>query len=221
MVFASGSRERMQAFLTKAFKATLALSLLPFGFIAIFGTTMAYAWTGQTDPSFQAAFWLVSLRALFQSFSLLALVLYRASGKALLDNIRQVLRIVVILAIVVFAHRLGFYGVLAGMALAELVGTIFMLFALTHTFHLFRAKSLLPDAARLTIAAILILGFGALASYIPLPGDLGGRLSATLKLIEIGLACLLVAWPSLIQTGAVTPADGRALFGAFLPRRSN
>jgi len=220
MVFASGSAEKMQALLTKAFKVTLALSLFPLGFIAVFGTTMAYAWTGQSDPFFRVAFWLVCLRAIFQSFSLLSLVLYRVSGKALLDNIRQVLRILVILGIVAFAHRLGFYGVLAGMALAELVGMLFMMFALTHTFQLFRAKSLLPDAVRLTSAAALILGVGAIASYIPLPGDLGGRLSATLKLVEIGLACLLVAWPSLLRTGAVTRAEGRALFGAFLPRRS-
>ena len=220
MVFASGSAERMQALLTKAFKVTLALSLFPLGFIAVFGTTMAYAWTGQSDPFFRVAFWLVCLRAIFQSFSLLALVLYRVSGNAVLDNVRQVLRILIILAIVVFAHKLGFYGVLAGMALAELVGMVFMIFALTHTFHLFRAKSLLPDAFRLTAAAGVILGAGAIASLIPIPVDFGGRVSAALKLGEIGLACLLVAWPSLIRTGAVTRDEGRALFGALLPRRS-
>ena len=137
-----------------------------------------------------------------------------------MDNIRQVLRILVILGIVAFSRQLGFYGVLAGMALAELVGMLFMLFALTHTFHLFRAKCLLPDAGRLSLATMLILGVGAVASYIPLPGDLDGRLSATLKLAEIGLACLLVAWPSLLRTGAVTRAEGRALFGALLPRRT-
>ena len=220
MVFASGSAERMQTLLTKAFKVTLALSLFPLGFIAVFGPTMAYAWTGQSDPFFRVAFWLVCLRAIFQSFSLLALVLYRVSGNAVLDNIRQVLRIVVILGIVAFAHQLGFYGVLAGMALAEFVGMVFMVFALTRTFHLFRAKSLLPDALRLTAAAAVILGAGAIASLMPLPVDLGGRLSATLKLGEIGLACLLVAWPSLLRTGAVTRDEGRALFGVFLPRRS-
>ena len=220
MVFASGSAEKMEALLVKAFKVTLALSLFPLGFIAVFGTTMAYAWTGATDPFFRIAFWLVCLRAVFQSFSLLALVLYRVSGKAVLDNVRQVLRIAIILAIVVFARRLGFYGVLAGMAVAELAGMIFMLFALTHTFRLFRAKSLVPDAVRLTGAAAVILGVGALASLIPLPGSLDGRLVATLKLGEIGFACLIVAWPSLIKTGAVTPTEGRAMFSAILPRRS-
>jgi O-antigen/teichoic acid export membrane protein len=220
MVFASGSAEKMQALLTKAFKVTLALSLLPLGFIAVFGATMAYAWTGQNDPSFPVAFGLVCLRAMFGSFSLLALVLYRVSGKAVLDNIRQVLRIVVVVTIVALAPKLGFYGALAGTALSELLGMLFMVFALTRTFHLFRAKSLLPDAVRLTMAAALILGVGAVASYIPLPGNPGGRLSATLRLVEVSLACLLVAWPSLLRTGAVTRAEGRALFGAFLPHSS-
>jgi O-antigen/teichoic acid export membrane protein len=220
MVFASGSAEKMQALLTKAFKVTLAFSLFPLGFIAVFGTTMAYAWTGQSDPSFRVTFWLVCLRAMFASFSLLALVLYRVSGKAVLDNVRQILRILILLVIVAFAPKLGFHGVLVGTALSEFLGMLFMLFALTHTFHLFRAKSLLPDAARLTSAAVLILGFGAIAWYLPLPGDPGGRLAATLKLAEVGLACLLIAWPTLLGTGAVTRAEGRALFGAFLPRSS-
>jgi O-antigen/teichoic acid export membrane protein len=220
MVFASGSAEKMQALVRKAFKVTLALSLFPMGFIAVFGPTMAYAWTGQSDPFFRGAFWLVCLRAVFAAFSLLSLVLYRVSGKALLDNIRQLLRILVISSIVVFAHQLGFYGVLAGTALAEFVGMLFMLFALTHTFHLFQAKSLLPDTLRLTAAVAVILGVGVMASYIPLPGDATGRLQATLKLAEIGIACLLIAWPSLLRTGAVTRDEGRALFGALLPHRS-
>ena len=218
MVFASGSIERMQRLLTKAFKVTLALSLFPLGFIALFGTRMAYAWTGQMDPYFTIAFWLVCVQTLFKSFSLLALVLYRVSGKAVLDNVRQVLRIAIILVIAFFAPRLGFYGVLAGLAFAELAGMLFMLFALTETFRAFRAKALLPDTMKLTVAAVVILGAGVLASYVPIPGDHQGRLFATLKLAEIALGCLVVAWPSLWLTGSVTGQEGRALLGSFLPR---
>jgi O-antigen/teichoic acid export membrane protein len=216
-VFASGSPQKMQALVTKAFKVTLGLSL-PLGFIAVFGTTMAYAWTGRADPSFRVAFWLVCLTAIFSAFSMLALVLYRISGKGLLDNIRQVLRIAVILTVVALARKLGFYGVLGGLAVTEFAGMVFMLVALSRTFHLFRASSLLPDAARLATAAAVILGVGAAASLLPLPGDPAGRTFATIRLLEIGLACLLVAWPSLRGTGAVTAAEGRALFGTFMPR---
>ena len=57
--------------------------------------------------------------------SLLQLVLYRASGRALHDNISQAMRIVIVLIVAYFATRLGFYGVLAGMAAAELPGRSF------------------------------------------------------------------------------------------------
>ena len=65
MVYASGSAERMQNLIAKAFKVTLLFSLFPLGFIAMFGSTMAYAWTGEANPYFLGTFWLVSARALF------------------------------------------------------------------------------------------------------------------------------------------------------------
>lgn len=220
LVYASGSPERMRSLLTKAFKVTWGLSLFPLGFIAVFGATMAYAWTGQVDQSFRVAFWLVCITGLFRAFSLLSLVLYRVSGRAVLDNVRQVLRIGVIVAIVIFAHQLGFYGVLAGLALAELVGMLFMLYALTRTFPVFEAKSLLPDALRLIIAAGLILGVGVIASHVPLPVPLTGRLLATLRLAEVAFACLLVAWPVLLGTGSLTTTEARTFLSSILPRRN-
>jgi len=220
MVFASGSAERMKALLSKAFKVTLGLSLFPLGFIAVFGPTVAYAWTGQIDPSFRSAFWLVSLRALFGAFSLLALVLYRVSGKALLDNIRQVLRIVIILVVVGFAPQLGFAGVLSGLAACEFAGMLFMLFALGKTFDVFRARVVLPGTARLSVAAAMIFAAGVAASYIPLPGYQPSRLFATLKLAEAGLGCVIVTWPLLVRTGSVTSAERHALFTSFFPKLS-
>jgi O-antigen/teichoic acid export membrane protein len=220
MVFASGSAERMQSLLVKSFKVTLALSLFPLGFIAVFGASMAYAWTGRSDPSFTAAFWLVCATSFFKSFSLLSLVLYRVSGKALMDNLRQVLRIVVLLAVAGLAPKLGFYGVLAGLAVAELTGMVFMIFALMDTFRHFHVRSLLPDGLRLSVAAASILGAGVLASYIPLPRDFMGQTAAVLRLVEVSMACGLVAWPVLRLTGSVTNAEGRALFNVFRIRRS-
>ena len=218
MVYAAGIRERMQALITKAFKVTLALSLFPLGFICMFGPTLTYAWTGQSDPAFRSAFYLVCLRGLFGSFSILALVLYRISGKALLDNVRQLIRVMLIAVVGIYAARLGFDGVLAGLAFVELVGMIFMVYALTRTFHLFRAKSLLPDAARLSVASVFILGAGTIASLLPMPGVHDSRLSAVLRLAEICAACLAVTWPSLVGTGSITPAERSALFGAFVPQ---
>lgn len=221
MLHASRAQEQMRRLIVKAFKVAWALSLFPFGFIAMFGTVMIYAWAGQTDPSFRIALWLVCLTFLFRSFSFLSMILYRVSGKALLDNVRQVLRILIILVVALFAPRLGFYGVLAGLAFAEMAGMIFMLFAITEAFPVFRAKMLLPDFARLTTAAMAILGAAFIASRVPFPWDSGGRLFALLRLAEVSLACLVVAWPFLRLTGSITPAEGTALLGAFVRRASH
>jgi O-antigen/teichoic acid export membrane protein len=219
MVFASGSIEKMQNLLVKAFKVTTALSVLPLGFIAVFGSSLAYAWTGETDPAFRVSFWLITLTALFKSFSLLSLVLYRVSGKALMDNLRQGLRIIVILAVALFAPHFGFYAVLAGLALAELAGMIFMLYALSKTFERFHVFSLLGDMVRFLAAAALILGGAYLVSYLPIPGPQVGRLSVALRLAEIALACLLIAWPALRMTGSITSSEGDALLGTVFRKR--
>jgi O-antigen/teichoic acid export membrane protein len=223
MVFASGSAENMKALLSKAFKVTLGLSLFPLGFIAVFGPTIAYAWTGQTDSRFRAAFWFMCLRSLFAAFSLLALVLYRVSGKALLDNIRQILRIALVGGVVTLAPRVGFLGVLIGLAACEFIGMIFMLYALASAFAAFRAKVILPGTVRLVAAATLIFIAGFIASHIPVPGYQSSRYFAVAKLLEAASACVVVAWPLLRRTGSVTTAEKQALLNSFFPnsRRSH
>jgi O-antigen/teichoic acid export membrane protein len=219
-IYSSGAVADMQRLLKKSFKATLALTLLPLAFISIFGPTIIYAWTGEVNPSFPLGLLLVSVAGFFYSFSILGLVLYRVSGKALLDNIRQVLRILILFTIAIFATKLGFYGVLAGLAAAEFIGMVFMLVALAKTFHGFHLESLLPDTLRLGAASAIILAAGALAMYVPLPELAGPRLMATVKLGLICLACALVAWPALVLTKFVTTAEGKALFKVFRPRES-
>lgn len=222
LVYVSGSVERMQRLLTKAFKVTLGLALIPLGFIAVFGPTLAFAWTGATDARFRVAFWFVCLTGLFRAFSLLALVLYRVSGKAIMDNVRQLVRLAIILAVAFFAALLGFQGVLAGLAGAEFVGMIFMVWALTGTFESFTVSLLIPDAVRLTGASVMIFTAGVLASHAPAPANLNARVFAFVKLAEVAIGCALVAWPALRWTGSLTIPEGNALLNAILPhnRRS-
>jgi O-antigen/teichoic acid export membrane protein len=220
MVFASGSVERMRALITKAFKVTLGLAVLPLSFIAAFGSLIAYAWTGQTNSVFGATFWLLCLTMMFRAFSMLSFVLYRTSGRALLDNALQVLRSVLLLCVVAFTRKIGFYGLLAGTALIELLGMSFMLFALMRTFELFHVRSIVPDLFRVVGSAVVIFGTGALALYIPNPANLTGRMLAAVQLAEVSLACAIVAWPVLLYTGSITRSEGRALFGALIPRKA-
>ncbi|MGA9544736.1 MAG: oligosaccharide flippase family protein [Candidatus Sulfotelmatobacter sp.] len=221
MVYASGSAQSMRLLLVKSYKVTLGLSLLPLAFLSAFGTIIVLAWTGQTDPSFRLAMCLVCLAGPFKAFSLLGLVLYRVSGRAVLDNIRQGLRIVILLVIAIFARRLGFYGILGGLAIAELAGALLMLYAIRRTFPVFRLTDLMPDTLRLSLATVLILAAGYLCSLVPLPVAGTVRMAAALRLGMICAGCLAAAWPALLLSKSITRAEGTALFNVFFLRRVN
>jgi len=215
MIAASASPERMQLLLTKSFKATLALALLPLAFIASNGSSMILAWTGQADPSFTPTLWILCLGALFKSISMLELVLYRALGRAWMDNIRQVLRIAVLVAVSMLGRSLGFYGVLWALAVAEFVGMVFMFFALISSFHGFKARRLVPETAKLCLATACVMLAGVLAARAPVPWAVSERMLAVLRLIGVGLLTGAAIWPALILTGSLSGGESRASLGVF------
>jgi O-antigen/teichoic acid export membrane protein len=221
MVYASGSADRMAVLLTKAFKFTLALALLPLAFIATYGTSIVFAWTGENVASLRVALWFICLAGLFKAFSLLGLVLYRVSGNALMDNIRQALRIATLLSIAIFANRLGFIGILAGLALAEFIGMVFMWYAIAKTFHAFDLKSLVPDSLKLCLATAVVLAAGATGLYLPMHVlSHNARVVALFQLAAISLACALAVVPALLLTRSVTATEGKTLLGVFFPART-
>ena len=219
MVFASGSSERVRLFLAKSFKMTLITSLPPLAFVCVFGTKMVLAWTGQAAPLFVPAIWLTALGSFFKAISLLQLILYRSTGKALLDNVRQILRIVATLIVAFFARDIGFLGVLIGMVAAEFIGVVFMFFAMKATFQAFSGRMFASDAFRIAAASIVIVGAGVLAGMIPVPFTTTVRLTAALKLCEVTLACMIVAWPVLIITKSISNTEKRTLLDALIPGR--
>ena len=218
-MFGAGSVRDMNLLIAKSFKVTMGLALLPLGFFSVFGSTVVYVWTGEAIPTLKVTLWLTCVAGFFSTFSVLGLVLYRVSGKALLDNIRQAMVIIILFSIAIFARRLGFYGVLAGLAVSEFGGMLFMLYAVSTTFEGFRAKVLLPDAARVAFGSIAILAVGAIAGHLPLPHFANPRMLASAKLGMISLGCLVAAWPALLLTNAVTSGERRALLGVLLPQR--
>ena len=220
MVYASGSAQNMRLLLIKSYKVTLGVSLFPLAFLSAFGTTIVLAWTGQTDPSFRIAMYLICLAGPFKAFSLLGLVLYRVSGRAVLDNIRQGLRIVILLLIAFFSRRLGFYGILSGLATAEFIGAIFMLYATKKTFSFFRLRDLVPDTLKLSLALALILAAGFFSSWIPLPLAASVRTIEALRLGIICTGCVAAVWPALLISRSVSAAEGKALLSILFFRPS-
>src|SRR5579859_762920 len=218
-VHSSGSAEDMQRLIGKAFKVSLVLSLLPLAFIAIFGSSIIYAWTGQTRASFQITLVLLCINSFFYSFSLLGLVLYRSSGNALYDNIRQALRIVLLLTISIFAKRIGFLGVLSGLAASEMIGMVFMTVAITRIYPGFRIPSLLPHAIKVVFATAASLAAGIVLSHIPLPFSYSPRLLATIRVTLAAVGCAIAAGPALWLTKSVNTSERRALLQVLLPGR--
>jgi O-antigen/teichoic acid export membrane protein len=218
MVFASGSTETMRKLLAKSYKVTLAMTLIPLALISAFGTYVIFAWTGQADPHFRVTLFLISLATMFQAFSVLGLVLYRASGRALMDNIREVLRICTILPVVLFARQLGFYGVLGGIAAAELVGMIVMFCALAKTYHVFDLHTIFRDVLRMSAATAVILGVCYFATRISFASTSGARTVAAVKVAEISLAILLSVYPALSLTGSLSSAELRSVRDALRKR---
>ncbi len=216
-VFASGSADRMRDLIVQAFRATMGLSMIPLGCVAAFGATIVYVWTGQTDPSLGPMIGLISLAALFQSLSLLALVLYRSSGSAMYDNVRQVFRIVLIVGVALLARSVGLFAVIFGMAVVEFVGVVLMIFALKRTFPKLPIGRLFTDFGRFSLATGLIAGTGALA-LVSLGDGATGRSAAFLQLVLVSIGSLVVAYPIAAWTGVVTPAERSAFLGALHSR---
>jgi len=218
-VHSSGSADDMKRLIGKAFKVSLVLSLLPLAFIAIFGNSMIYAWTGQTRDSFQITLVLLCINSFFYSFSLLGLVLYRSSGNALHDNIRQALRIVLLLTIALFANRIGFLGVLSGLAASEMIGMVFMTAAITRIYPGVRAQTMLPHAIKVVFATAASLAAGIVLSHLPLPFGFSPRLLAATRVTLAAVGCAAAAGPALWLTKSVNTSERRALLQALFPRR--
>jgi O-antigen/teichoic acid export membrane protein len=212
MVHATSSGEQLQLLLAKSFKATCALVMLPLAFAATFGPLIILAWTGLTDTAFHLVLWILCLAAMFKGFSLLGLVLYRASGRAVMDNVRQVIRIVVLGAVCYFGSQVGFVGVISSLAVTECVGFVFMLMVLSHVYEALSIRRLFSDAAKIVAATCIIILVSVLITNIPVPWTGDERSLAILKLGMTALATLVAIWPAVLLTGSLSKSELYAVF---------
>ena len=94
-----------------------------------------------------------------------------------------------------------------------------MFVAMAATFHAFSARMFVQDALRISGAAAMIVGAGAIAGMVPIPWSMAERLAATIKLGEIALGGLIVAWPALILTRSLSNTEKRIFLDALSRRR--
>ena len=219
-MYSSGSVREMNLLITKSFKVTLALTLLPLGFFS-------HVWHRRGPPPGQETRfrhserhfgWCAppdfSRRCLYWGWCCTGFQAMRSSTiSAKCCESRFFSRSTI------FARKLGFFGVLGGLAFTELTGTIFMTYAIAKTFTGFHLRDLVPDGLRLTLGSIVILVAGDLAYHIPLPHLPSARLVAMAQLTMICLGCLIAAWPALVLTNAVSSGERKALLGVLVPQR--
>lgn len=218
MVFALGSEERRRLLVHKTFKATFALTLPPLVFLSAFGTTIIMAWTGQSDPSFPSALWLLCTAGFFQAFSLVGLVLYRTAGGTLMDIVRQSIRILTILFIIILGKQWAYLSLLTGLAVAEFLGMIFMLFAVAK-FTSFSAKTLIVDTLKIASIVINILVLSMIVENLIEPVGTNARFTAVLKLGGVTLTALVALWPALFLTKYMSTAEVRVMLNVFTRHR--
>jgi O-antigen/teichoic acid export membrane protein len=220
-VFASQSVDRMKVFLQKSLKMTLATALPPLAVVCVFGATVVMAWTGESRPEFSVAIGLTALAGLLRAIARLQLVVYRASGKALMDNVREILRIGSVIAIAIFSTKLGFSGVLAGMAFAELAGVVFMCFAMSTTLRTINVKVIAGDALRVAAVTGVLIVAGSLPVILTPRAHFDSRMAATIRLGEIALASLIVIWPAVVFTNALSSSERQTLLETVWRRKKS
>jgi O-antigen/teichoic acid export membrane protein len=219
VMFASGSTERLERFFRKSFKMTFAVTLFPLAFIATFGTLLVLAWTRESSPEFRITILLTCLAAVFNAISRLQLILYRASGHALHDNIRQAFRLGVLAVLAILGGVIGYHGILLGLAVAELAGVVYMLFAMTSALSFFNPKRLLSDTMRLIVATAMMLAAGVAVTVIPVQIGMNEREMVLIRLGEVSLACLIACWPAIALTKSMSIQEQRAILHLFAPWR--
>jgi len=212
LVYASGSPEQTNAFIVKSFKAMAVFSILPLAFIALYGSKIAFVWTGKTDPLLEGAVCLLCAGGICRSLSSLFRVLYRVSGGAVMDNAQLLLGLGVALLLLPFAMKIGFFGLVGGVQfVGQFLGLILMSLSLTARFKGFRPSTLAPTLLRFCVATAVILGASVAALYLNVSWGLNPRILDTMRLVVAAAISLLVAVPALLFTGSVSRSEARTM----------
>jgi hypothetical protein len=96
-----------------------------------------------------------------------------------------------------------------------------MFHALGVVFSEFSLRMLWKDAARVAMATVAVVGVGVVFGWARLPIYLPERLEIVVQLVQVALGCLLIAWPALKLTGAISNDEWQTIFRAVLPGKKS
>src|SRR5579872_742134 len=197
-VHTSGTEEELGRIVQKGIKATLLLTLPVLVLLGVIGRDIVMAWTGRSDHAFGVVIWLTNASGLFASFSILGMVVYRATGGTWNDLLRQVVRIGTVVAAVVLARHWTFYVLLAGFVASELLGMMVMMSALRSRIRGMRVRVLISDTAKLVLISAAVIALAELLGRLPFLPDAAGRQAALFRIAVVSFSAVLMSWPALI-----------------------
>ncbi|MHC4943845.1 MAG: lipopolysaccharide biosynthesis protein [Planctomycetota bacterium] len=220
MIHGSGSQEKLEYLLRKSFKTALILAMMPLAFVGFFGEHLVLAWVGVRHEFLLAGLWFFCLARFFRSIGMISFVFYRATGGALMDIARQMLRITCLILLVAGAGRhLGYYQLMAGFALIELFGMLFIFKALKKRMPRFSSGWFTPDVVKMILCTVLILiGAGLISTALDSPA-LTDRWMAAVQIIAGCLTFALVGIPCLLLSRYFTNEEYSTIRAVILPRR--
>ena len=128
-------------------------------------------------------------------------------------------RLLVLALLAALGRTIGFYGVLAGLAVAELIGVVYMFAAMTCVLRFFRPQKLISDTMRLAAATAVTIAVGVAAIMLPTPWGSDERVMALIKLGEVSLACAAAAWPAVSLTRSISSEEQRMVLNLLTPWR--
>jgi hypothetical protein len=104
-------------------------------------------------------------------------------------------------------------------AAAELVGVVYMFFAMAAALDFFSPRSLIPDTMRLTAATVVVITAGVAVAALSGPLGAGARAMALVKLGEVAAACLIACWPAVALTKPISAEERRTVLRLLMRRR--
>jgi len=221
LLYTSQASEQIRQMMNKTFKWTLVVTISPLAFVAVFGTTLVMAWTGQADPLFRTGLWWLCLAAACTAICRTGLILYRAKGGAVMDILLQIVVMIALLITVSFGRKLGYLGMLAAVAAAAIVSAGFMLYTLKRSVDAFHPLDLIPEAAKVILAVTVVLLVGVLTKVVPIPWNIGAHLTAWLRLGLAAATCAAMVWPAMALTKCLSTAEQQAILDIFIPSRKS
>ena len=206
---AAGHSEAMSLVLKKSIRVTVALSVLPLAFVAVFGGVAVFAWTGESPALLPKVLWLLCITGLLRALSALTRVLYRVSGGSLADNGQLLIMLAILLVTCIAGKTFGVLGLVAGAALAQAAGLAVMWSTISARFPVLSPAMLGMPILRAVGSAAAVLAPAVLSVHFRVTLLGSARAQAAYQVAIASIIVMVLAPPVMLLCGLISWSDLR------------